>query len=218
MNSTEIFLSLLKHNKRSFEELQWPNSDTFEVVVGAILVQNTTWKNTQKALSNLNNANLLSLDVIADLDIALLADLIKPSGFYNTKAKRLYGLIKAIKKDFDDFENFRQNVTREWLLGIKGIGPETCDAILCYACGRAEMVVDAYALRILNALDYEFESYDEAKEWLGSLDFDKIYKSTGLFDELGVFRLYHSLIMEFCKDYSKGKKLDHDVVKLHFGY
>ncbi|AQW83914.1 3-methyladenine DNA glycosylase [Campylobacter pinnipediorum subsp. pinnipediorum] len=218
MNSTEIFLSLLKHNKRSFEELQWPNSDTFEVVVGAILVQNTTWKNTQKALSNLNNANLLSLDAIAGLDITLLADLIKPSGFYNTKAKRLYGLAKAIKKDFDDFENFRQNVTKEWLLGIKGIGSETCDAILCYACGRAEMVVDAYALRILNALGYEFESYDEAKEWLASLDFDKVYNETELFDELGVFRLYHSLIMEFCKDYSKGKKLDNDMVKLYFGY
>ena len=151
----------------------------------------------------------MSLEGIVKTPAAELALLIKPSGFYNTKAKRLKTLCEAIFKKFGDFENFKENVSREWLLGVKGIGAETCDAVLCYACGRDVMVVDSYALRILSFLGYEFESYDEAQEWLGAVDSEQICKAYGR--ELGMNEIYakfHGKIVEFCKAHFNGKRLD----------
>ncbi|MBR8464781.1 endonuclease III [Campylobacter sp. faydin G-140] len=210
MNSTEIFLTLLNSkNRDNLDELKWPNENTFEVVVGAILVQNTNWKNVEKALINLKNADKISLDKILSISVQSLAGLIKPSGFYNTKAKRLNTLCVAMQREFGDFESFRESVSREWLLGIKGIGAETCDTILAYACSRPAMIVDAYALRILSFLGYEFGSYDEAAEWLSSLEYDKIYQILGdNYNETEIFKLYHALILEFCKEHFKGKNLD----------
>ncbi|MBE2986095.1 endonuclease III [Campylobacter sp. RM12920] len=209
MTSTQLFLTLLNSKTRDdFNELRWPQEGTFEVVIGAILVQNTAWKNVEKALLNLKTANKLSLDAVLSLSVQELAMLIKPSGFYNTKAKRLNGLCTAIKSEFENFENFKESVDREWLLGVKGVGAETCDAILAYACNRPYMVVDAYALRILTHLGYEFESYDEASEWLSALEYDKIYKILGdKYDEVEILKLYHGLILEFCKENFKGKNL-----------
>lgn len=210
MNSTQLFLTLLSWADRNdIKERTWSAQNSFEVVIGAVLVQNTSWQNTQKALENLRKKNALNLDAILSLNFADLAALIKPSGFYNTKAKRLLNLCAAIKREFGDFENFKQNVSREWLLNIKGIGEESADAILAYACARPVMVVDAYARRILNYLNYEFESYDEAKEWLSSLEYDKIYSVLGSenFDETEILKLYHMLILEFAKANFRGKIL-----------
>ena len=186
MTSTQLFLALLNSKKReNLDELKWPGENTFEVIVGAVLVQNTAWKNVEKALENLRAAGKLSLDGILSLKADELAGLIKPSGFYNTKAKRLLGLCAAIKREFKNFENFRQSVSRD------------------------AMVVDAYALRILGFLGYEFESYDEAAEWLGALNFGEIYEilGEGNFDEAEILKLYHALITEFCKENFKGKIL-----------
>lgn len=211
MNSTELFLTLLNSkNRENFDELKWPNEGTFEVIAGAILVQNTNWSNVQKALLNLKNSDNMDLNSVCNLEILTLAELIKPSGFYNTKARRLHELCVAIKQEFGDFENFKQNVSREWLLSVKGVGAETCDAILAYACDRAVMVVDAYALRILGVLGYEFESYCEAQEWLSALDYDKIYKilDDNVFSEAEILKLYHILVLEFCKENFRGKILN----------
>lgn len=208
MNATELFLALFYSFDGKKDELIWPNENSFEVIVGAILTQNTTWKNTQKSLENLRLKNALCIDGILDLQIGELAMLIKSSGFYNTKAKRLYALTRAIKVEFDDFDGFRQNVSREWLMGIKGIGAETCDAILAYACGRAVMVVDAYVNRILSYLGYEFQSYDEVQEWLMGLDFSQIQDRIGESSEVEIFKIFHILVLEFSKKYFKGKKLD----------
>ena len=147
MDSTQLFLALKNAGVKADADgpLWWPNAGTFEVVVGAVLIQNTNWKNADKALNNLKNENLMSVESIVKTPVAELALLIKPSGFYNTKTKRLKTLCDAIFKKFGDFENFKENVSREWLLGVKGIGAETCDAVLCYACGRDVMVVDSYA-------------------------------------------------------------------------
>ncbi|MGH1600295.1 3-methyladenine DNA glycosylase [Campylobacter majalis] len=205
---TRLFCALFDEFKSDLNALKWPGEGSFEVVIGAILVQNTTWKNVEKALENLRKIDAINLDSIANMQINELALMIKPSGFYNTKAKRLSGLAKAIKKDFFDFENFKQNVSREWLLSIKGVGAETCDAILCYACDRDEMVVDAYAIRILRVFGYEFEGYDEAKEWLSCLDFDKIKSKYLLDDNAHVFKIFHATIMAFAKKYSKGKMIN----------
>jgi len=209
MRSTDLFLALLNHKSRKFDELKWPGEGTFEVVLGAILVQNTNWKNVEKALDNLKNSSKDSLQGICTLENSELATLIKPSGFYNTKAKRLKTLCLAIKNEFESFDNFKENVSREWLINVKGVGAETCDAILAYACGKPYMVVDAYALRIMAYFDYNFECYDEAAEWFSSLDYDEIYKflDSEKFDESEVLKLYHALILEFCKENFKGKIL-----------
>jgi len=203
MRSTDLFLALLNHKSRNFDELKWPGEGTFEVILGAILVQNTNWKNVEKALNNLKKAGKDSLQGICTLENSELATLIKPSGFYNTKAKRLKTLCLAIKNEFESFDNFKENVSREWLISVRGVGAETCDAILAYACGKPYMVVDAYALRIMAYFDYIFESYDE------SLDYDEIYKflDSEKFDETEVLKLYHALILEFCKENFKGKIL-----------
>ena len=202
MRSTDLFLALLNHKSRNFDELKWPGEGTFEVILGAILVQNTNWKNVEKASKD-------SLQGICALENSELATLIKPSGFYNTKAKRLKTLCLAIKNEFESFDNFKENASREWLISVKGVGAETCDAILAYACGKPYMVVDAYALRIMAYFDYIFESYDEAAEWFSSLDYDEIYKFLDIekFDETEVLKLYHALILEFCKENFKGKIL-----------
>jgi endonuclease III len=216
MTSTDLFLTLFNHKNKNFDELKWPGEGTFEVVLGAILVQNTNWKNVEKALDNLKKANKDSLQGICELENSELATLIKPSGFYNTKAKRLKTLCQAIRNEFDDFENFKENASREWLISVKGVGAETCDAILAYACGKPYMVVDAYALRIMTYFDYTFESYDEAAEWFSSLDYDEIYKflDSEKFDETEVLKLYHVLILEFCKENFKGKILSQNGQKI----
>ena len=216
MTSTDLFLTLFNHKSKNFDELKWPGEGTFEVVLGAILVQNTNWKNVEKALDNLKKANKDSLQGICELENSELATLIKPSGFYNTKAKRLKMLCLSIKNEFESFENFKENASREWLISVKGVGAETCDAILAYACGKPYMVVDAYALRIMAYFDYTFESYDEAAEWFSSLDYDEIYKflDSEKFDEVEILKLYHALILEFCKENFKGKILSQNGQKI----
>ncbi|CZE47591.1 3-methyladenine DNA glycosylase [Campylobacter geochelonis] len=205
MTSTELFCALYDDIKLA-NVTWWPNYGSFEVVVSAVLTQQTKWENVEKSLLNLAKFNTLSLEEIAKIDVESLANLIKPSGFYNNKAKRLNALCKAVVSEFGDFESFKEYVSREWLISQKGIGAETCDAILCYACEREEMVVDSYALRILGYFGYEFESYDEAKEWLSELDFSVVYAMVLDMSEARVCALYHGLIVEFCKKHLKGKE------------
>ena len=177
MSATELFIALFRAVKiKDFR--WWPGFGSFEVVMGAILIQNTAWRNADAVLQNLRSKGLLSLESIAGLEEVELAQIIKVSGFYNQKARRLSLLCKAIIADFGDFESFKSGVSREWLLARKGIGAESCDAILCYACERAVMVADSYSARLLGALGYEFESYDELSAWLGELEFGRIYELT----------------------------------------
>ena len=142
----------------------WPGAGTFEVVIGAVLTQNTTWKNVEKSLQNLQGH--LSLERFLQLDEEDLKTRIRPSGFYNQKAPRLLALAKAIQNDFGSFENFQKEVERSWLLEQKGIGKESADAILCYACLRPTMVIDAYTKKILAAFDIHYKKYDEYKSFL----------------------------------------------------
>ncbi|MDA3050214.1 3-methyladenine DNA glycosylase [Campylobacter sp. JMF_02 ED1] len=219
MSATELFRALFGAIK--FDDFRWwPNFGEFEVIVGAILIQNTNWKNAELALENLRKFGLLDLQNLANLSVENLAEIIKPSGFYNQKAKRLNSLCRVIEAEFGDFENFACAVSREWLISQKGIGAETCDAILCYACGRAVMVADSYSARLLGALGYEFESYDELSEWLGGLEFSEVFKLANSRyknfsnDENGAFALFHGLIVEFCKAHLKGKKFDEFAINL----
>jgi len=214
MDSFELLKALKNsgHIKEDREEFWWPKSGTFEVVVGAILTQQAKWEKVEKSLANLREKNLLDLDSIANLDGKELALLVKPSGFYNTKAKNLKKLCQNIVKDYESFENFVLHVTRDWLLSQKGIGEESADGILCYACKREAMVVDSYTNRLVQKFGYEFESYSELQEWLVSgieANYEKINKLYEKEMPLNlIYARFHGKIVEFCKENRRGKDVD----------
>ena len=202
-NSYELLIELRNKNLlKNKPKRWWPNFGTFEVVVGAILTQNTKWENVQKALDNWKKENSeWRVEDVATLDPVYLAQIIKPAGFYNQKSKRLITLSRHILRDFGDFENFKENVDREWLLSQKGIGFETADSILCYACGRECMVVDAYTKRLLKKHGFEFESYDEMKEWCERGVEENWHKLASLYEnDLNLcYSRFHGKIVEFMK-------------------
>ena len=193
-DSLELYNYLKNKNLlENSSEYWWPNVGTFEVLIGAILTQNTSWKNVEKSLENLDG--FLELDSFSTLDELTLKNMIKPSGFYNQKAPRLLQLSLNIKNDFNDFKSFQYKVTRKWLLNQKGIGKESADSILCYACFRNEMVVDTYTKRFLKTFDIEFDKYDEYKNYL-----EKGIRDN--FDENNlnlVFAKFHGMIVEYNK-------------------
>jgi len=194
----------------------WPNSGTYEVVIGAILTQNTKWQKVEEALENLRTLDALTIEGLAKLDEELLREAIKPAGFYNTKAKRLKLLNQAIKDKFGDFENFQIEVSRRWLLEKKGVGEETADSILNYACYREAMVVDSYTASLLKSFGFEFEDYRGLQAWMveGLKDYDiKVRELFVNIPKAQIYALFHGLIVEYCKKYKKGKKVDVSLLK-----
>jgi endonuclease-3 related protein len=130
----------------------WPAKTTAEVIIGAYLTQNTSWKAVEVSLSNLRNANALSIDGIRSLALDELTDLIRPSGFYTRKAPALKAFIAMLDSEFEgSLERLSATPTealRPRLLALPGVGPETADAILLYALGHAVPVADEYLRRI----------------------------------------------------------------------
>ncbi|MCP4364450.1 MAG: endonuclease III domain-containing protein [Planctomycetes bacterium] len=180
----------------------WPGDGPFEVMVGAVLTQNTNWGNVEKAINNLKKAGKLSTTAIHKMRTDQLARLIRPSGYFNVKAKRLKGLIKWFIERFDgDMEKmFSQRVEdlREELLSVKGIGPETADSILLYAGGMPSFVVDAYTYRILlrHQLILEESAYDEIKSFFE----DNLPQDVDQYNE------YHALLVQVGKNYCKPRE------------
>jgi len=186
-------LNLLTHRP----EWWWPNAGRFEVVIGAVLTQNTTWRNVEKSLANLQGC--LDLESFLHLDIPDLKERIKPSGFYNQKAPRLHIIAKNIKSEFGTFETFQQEVSRSWLLAQKGIGEETADSILNYGCFRAEMVVDTYTKRLLKTYGIELQNYGTYKAYLQE-GLQRRYPQ----EELALhYARFHGMIVEYNKRYLK---------------
>ncbi len=200
-------LDLLKDSPKYW----WPHCGTFEVVVGAILTQQTKWQNVETSLENLKTANLLTLEALSTAPIMIVEVLIKPSGYYRKKAKVLHTLCQSILERFGDFDSFKASVSREWLLSQKGIGFESADAILCYACKREVMVVDNYTNKMMQGFGYEFDSYDELQEWMMRgieehySEIIKIYN-----EEVSFFTIYsrfHGKIVEYAKQNGQDKSL-----------
>ncbi len=189
----------------------WPNVGEFEVVVGTILTQQSRWENVEKSLVNLKSKGILTLEGIVSTNAMELAELIKPSGFYNQKSKRLKELSQNIIESFGNFEQFKESVDREWLLSQKGVGEESADSILCYGCKREVMVVDAYTQRLVRAFGYEFESYGELQEWVVDGVESNYSKIVELYDEeielFTIFSRFHGKIVEFVKENSKKKEV-----------
>ena len=179
----------------------WPGETPFEVMVGAILTQNTAWKNVERAIENLKKENALSPEEINKMNIEKLAQLIKPSGFYNLKAKRLKSFIERFMEDFhgdiQGMKKLEKHTLREWLLSIPGIGRETADSIILYAIEKPIFVVDAYTRRILSRHGFikGDEDYDEIQE----IFHRNLPVDTGLFNE------YHALIVRLGKEYCRKK-------------
>ncbi len=147
----------------------WPGRSRFEVIVGAILTQNTNWRNVEKAIANLRAAGVLSPGAIRDLPQAELARLIRPAGYFNVKARRLAAFVRWLEEEcggnLDRMFARPLAPLREALLSVRGIGPETADSILLYAGQKPSFVVDAYTWRVLtrHGLVPEETSYDEMK-------------------------------------------------------
>ena len=170
MNGADIF-KFLCGLKLEFSEFDWLENrglSEFELLISVILTQNTSWNNVLKALDNVRVAKIQSLEALNALETQQIATLIKPSGFYNQKAKRLKGFVGALLSEFGDMSEFKARVSRQWLLNVKGLGFESADSILNYLCQREILVVDSYTNRLAIALGYEFESYDELREFFQS--------------------------------------------------
>jgi endonuclease III related protein len=131
----------------------WPGDGRDEIIIGAVLAQNTAWKNVEQALDNLRGAGMLRLRHLVGMDPKDIAPLIRPSGYFNLKARRLHSVATFFapggNERFDELEGLETDELRRQLLGVWGIGPETVDCILLYALGRLSFVVDAYTLRVV---------------------------------------------------------------------
>jgi endonuclease-3 related protein len=169
----------------------WPGESAFEVTVGAILTQNTAWRNVEKAIKNLKTANLLSPEALQHLPVEDLAGLIRPAGYYNIKARRLKHFLEFLfAEDGGNLERLLAgdlDTLRGKLLSVNGVGPETADSILLYAGKRPTFVVDAYTKRILSRhrLMPEEASYDEVRDFF----MDCLEPNVALFNE------YHALLV-----------------------
>jgi endonuclease-3 related protein len=179
----------------------WPARTRTEVIVGAILTQNTAWKNVERAIDNLRDAGALDWKKLDELPIEQLAALVRPSGTFNVKAKRLkafvHWLMERYDGDLDAMFATDMNSLREELLSISGIGRETADAILLYAGELPVFVVDAYTARILyrHGLIDESADYEEIRDLFES----------NLPEEVPMFNEYHALLVEVGKNHCKPK-------------
>jgi len=178
----------------------WPADTPFEVCVGAILTQNTNWGNVEKAIVNLKREGLLSADALHDLDHERLAELIRPSGFFNVKSTRLKWFVSWMLERYGSLDamfDLDWRLLREELIGVKGIGPETCDSILLYAGGKPSFVVDAYTRRLFSRLGLvrETDDYHAVRALFMNL----------LPAEVPLFNEYHALIVEQCKRHCRKK-------------
>lgn len=179
----------------------WPGDTPFEVAVGAVLTQNTNWKNVEKAIANIKAADCLEPHKLYDLDVETLAELIRPAGYYNIKAKRLRNLLAFLEDEADlKMENLLSQSLQELrpkLIAVNGIGPETADSILLYALGYPTFVVDAYTFRIMQRHGLAWEGMDYHE--LQALFMDVLPPDVALYNE------YHALIVRIGNSWCKKK-------------
>ncbi|MCU0841191.1 MAG: hypothetical protein MUC79_05655 [Thiobacillaceae bacterium] len=176
----------------------WPGETPFEVMVGAVLTQNTAWTNVERAIANLKAGGALSAPALLALPDAALAELIRPAGYFNVKARRLKALCAFLEDRgvADDPVRLRDLGSlpqlREQLLAVHGVGEETADSILLYALGLPVFVVDAYTRRVFTRLGLL-----GGKEGYAAIQrafMDRLPAQARLYNE------YHALIVRLGKD------------------
>jgi len=174
----------------------WPAAGPFEVIVGAVLTQNTNWGNVERAIENLRRKDLLDIHRLHTVPVDVLSGAIRPAGYFNVKAGRLKNLIRFIVEQYrgnlDLMLQEDADTLRNGLLGVKGVGPETADSIALYAAEHPFFIVDAYTYRILSRhhMVEEQVSYDYMQE----LFMDALPKDVPLYQE------FHALIVRTGKE------------------
>ena len=169
----------------------WPADSRFEMIAGAILTQAAAWRNVERALDNLRSAGIEDWPAVHALALDKLAELVRPSGYYNAKARKLKAFAAHVCDDYGGdldlmFAADTRTVRRE-LLGIYGIGPETADDILVYAAGKASFVIDAYTVRILKRVGLEPIGRDNYDGWQATFH-------AGIPEDVQVYNEFHALL------------------------
>ncbi len=202
MNKTQVLTDIYNSLFKSFgKQHWWPGDTDFEVVIGAILTQNTNWANVERAIKNLKAAKVFTPSKLHEIKMEKLAELIKPSGYFNVKAKRLKNFIEWLFFNYNGslprLFKLDYAVLREQLLSVNGIGRETADSIILYAAKKLTFVVDAYTKRVLvrHGLINENYSYDEIKA---------VFEEN-LPEKVSLYNEYHALIVMVGKHYCKPK-------------
>ncbi len=199
-NTSELLLDIY-HRLLDFFGPQhwWPGETPFEVAVGAILTQNTSWTNVAKAIANLKAAGALDPIKLHEMDPEQLELLIRPAGYFRVKAKRLKNFIHWLCDryggDLQDLESVNTARLREELLSISGIGPETADSILLYALNRPVFVVDTYTARVM--VRHGLIGPDLDYQQLQDLFMSNLEPDVAMFNE------FHALLVMTGKDYCK---------------
>ncbi|HQN19237.1 MAG TPA: endonuclease III domain-containing protein [Syntrophobacteraceae bacterium] len=169
----------------------WPADTPFEVIVGAILTQNTAWRNVKQAIGRLRESNLLTGEAINAVSLQDLASLIRSSGYYNQKARKLKAFCEHVQNHWqgrlNDFLSQDMENLRAELLGLHGIGPETADSIILYAAGQPSFVVDAYTHRIFHRHGWvpEAVQYEDLRS----------YFMEALEPDPAMYQEYHALLV-----------------------
>ena len=181
----------------------WPAKSRFEVIIGAILTQNTSWANVERAIENLRKKNLLTPQKLNNIPTSKLAYLIRPAGYFNIKAKRLKNFLDFL---FKEYNGSLDKMAREYwpnlrikLLGVNGIGPETADSILLYAFEKPVFVIDAYTKRLLARHNLIPRHADY--QMIQSFFMDNLPQDKRMYNE------YHALLVRLGKDLCKSKPL-----------
>lgn len=179
----------------------WPGDTALEIIVGAILTQNTAWTNVEKAIASMKRRKLLSWRGVSDVAEEDLADVVRPSGFFNVKARRLLNFVRHVNKHHGGslrrFLSLPAGQLRQELLSVNGIGAETADSIVLYAAGKPSFVVDAYTRRILSRMGLIEGSADYAR--IQRLFEDSMPRSARIYNE------YHALIVRHAKEHCRTK-------------
>lgn len=179
----------------------WPAETPFEVMVGAILTQNTAWRNVEQAIERLKKAGALTPEGLQKIPWRRLASLIRPAGYYNVKARRLKGFVEFLMGEYaGDINKMRQQPLgplRERLLSVNGIGPETADSILLYACDKPIFVIDSYTKRVLSR-------HGLIEKGTGYAEVQRLFMKN-LPPEVPLFQEYHALFVRLAKTFCRTK-------------
>jgi endonuclease-3 related protein len=197
MKPIQIYKKLLKKFGKQY---WWPaasENPQFEIIIGAILTQQTAWKNVEKAIANLRERKLLEPKKLADANLKTIEKLVKPTGFYKQKARRIWKIAKYLQKNYkgnlDRFFSRHMGEIREELLSLDGVGNETADSILLYAGGKLVFPIDSYTVRLCKSLKIAEGNYEKLRGFF----------ENSLPKDLEVYKELHALIVEWGKTREK---------------
>ena len=201
MSFSQIYDTLYQHYG---PQHWWPGETPFEVMVGAILTQNTAWSNVEKAIVNLKSCDVLKPQAIVSSPDERLAEWLRPSGYFNIKARRLKNYCRWYLEQggYDALNLLETNELRHRVLSVNGVGPETADDIVLYAFNRPVFVIDAYTRRLFSRLGLIAgdEGYEHLRHTIESA-LDSRPEKVRLFNEL------HALIVNHAKDVCRKRPL-----------